>query len=93
MAGKQSLKYHDFWQMLGGERFYTLARWVLLILVFAISLPTLKGPLWPPSMSSEPLVFVLWAYAVFALVMSIFLFIPPLLPALKQAYIYDILFI
>jgi signal transduction histidine kinase len=93
MAGKQSLKYRDFWQMLGGERFYTLARWVLLILVFAISLPTLKGPLWPPSMSSEPLVFVLWAYAVFALVMSIFLFIPPLLPALKQAYIGDILFI
>ncbi len=91
--GKKAFSYREYWQTLGGERFYAMARWVMLILVFAISLPMLDTPLYPLSTKSDPIVFVLWVYAGYALIMSILLFIPPTSGMLKQAYLGDIFFI
>jgi signal transduction histidine kinase len=91
--GKKPSSYRDYWQTLGGERFYAMARWVILILVFAVSLPKLTSPLFPLSMESDPIVFVLWLFAGYAILMSLTLFIPPMSVVLKQAYVGDLLFI
>lgn len=93
MTTKRTGTYRNYWQMIGGERFYTLARWVIVILVFAISLTTITTPVWPISLQSDPIVFVLWAYIAYTLCMSVALFIPPLESVIKQAYVGDIIFI
>lgn len=81
--------------MLGGERFYTIARWLIIVLLFAIS-PLLtnlsENPLWPISLN-DPIVALLWAYAGFALITTISLFIPLLSPLLNLAYLFDLIFI
>lgn len=90
MLRKQTHSYREHWQAVGGERFYTLARWVMLALLFAISFPGLKEPVWPVSLSSSPLVLTLWAYTIFSMLLSIALFVPPLRTITSQAYILDI---
>lgn len=85
--------FRDRWQMLGGDRFYTFARWLMLLLLFAISPLLTNSPLWPISPASEPIVLALWSYAVFSLLTTIALFVPPFNPLLNLAYLFDITFI
>ncbi|PDW01696.1 histidine kinase [Candidatus Viridilinea mediisalina] len=79
--------------MLGGERFYTLARWITLLLLFAITSFLTEGALWPVSIASPPLVIVLWAYVAFGVLATLLIFIPAVLPLLSYAYVVDLAFI
>ncbi|RRR68110.1 MAG: histidine kinase [Candidatus Viridilinea halotolerans] len=79
--------------MLGGERFYTLARWITLLLLAAITSFLSEGSLWPVSIESPPLVIVLWAYIGFGLLATLLIFIPAVLPLLGYAYVIDLAFI
>ncbi len=81
------------WRMLGSERFYTLARWLTLLLLVSVT-PVLTGEsFWPFTLNSHPLVIVLWAYAFFSLIATLALIIPPAAPLLSLAYLADITFI
>ncbi len=83
----------DGWRLLGGERFYTLARWVTILLLFAITRFITDTPLWPISIESQPLVVMLWAYAAFSLLASLAVFLPGVSQLLNLAYLVDIGFI
>lgn len=85
--------YHDRWLMLGGDRFYTAARWVLLVLLVAISHLLTDQAIWPPSRSMHPVLILVWCYALFNLLTTMALFLPPLGPVLSIAFIVDIAFI
>lgn len=93
MTKKNMFNFRGHWQEIASERFYTLARWVVLVLLFAISFPTMQSSIWPISLESDAVVLTLWAYAVFSLLASIALFIPPLGTLVRYAYIADMLFI
>jgi len=71
------------WRLLGSERFYTLARWITLLLLIAVTSFLTNGPLWPISGTSQPLVIVLWTYLGFGLLASLMLLIPPIVPLLE----------
>ncbi|MCG8352565.1 MAG: histidine kinase [Chloroflexales bacterium] len=83
----------DRWQMLGGDRFYTFARWVILLLLFVISNLLTDAPIWPISGESSPTVITLWSYALFGVLTTLALFVPPFQPLLNLAYLLDIAFI
>lgn len=87
-----TLNNQDRWQMLGGERFYAIARWLMLLLLFAISPLLTPAAIWPIH-SGDLTVMLLWAYAAFALLTTVALFIPPLSSFLNLAYLFDIGFI
>lgn len=91
-TGTSSLTSQDRWQMLGGERFYILARWLIILLLFAISPLLTDSPLWPISLTST-ITVLLWSYAGFGLLTTIALFIPFFSPLLSLAYLLDIIFI
>jgi signal transduction histidine kinase len=79
--------------MLGSERFYTLARWLTLLLLISVTHVLTGESFWPFSLNSHPLVIVLWAYAVFSLFATLALIVPPVAPLLSLAYLADITFI
>jgi signal transduction histidine kinase len=79
--------------MLGSERFYTLARWLTLVLLLSVTQVLTGGALWPFSLSSHPLAIVLWSYGAFSLIATLALVIPPAAPLLSLAYLADITFI
>lgn len=81
------------WRMVGGERFYTLARWITILLLFAITSFLTDGALWPLSVESPPLVIVLWAYVAFGLLATLLIFIASVVPLLSYAYVIDLAFI
>lgn len=81
------------WRLLGGERFYTFARWITLLLLFTITSFLTEGSLWPVSVESPPLVIVLWAYVGFGLLATVLLFVPPAVPLLGLSYLVDLAFI
>ncbi len=83
----------DRWHMLGGERFYTLARWLTVVLLAAVSQVLTAAPLWPVTAASPPLVIVLWAYIGFSLLTTLALAIPGSGPLLSLAYLVDLMFI
>lgn len=81
------------WGLLGGERFYTLARWVTILLLFAITSFLTSSPIWPIRIDSQPLVVILWAYTAFGLLASVAVFLPGVGQLLGLAYLLDIGFI
>lgn len=81
------------WRLLGSERFYTLARWITLLLLIAVTSFLTNGPLWPISGTSQPLVIVLWTYLGFGLLASLMLLIPPIVPLLGYSYLVDLGFL
>ncbi len=91
-TGTSSLTSQDRWQMLGGERFYILARWLTILFLFAISPLLTDSPLWPISLTST-ITILLWSYAGFGLITTIALFIPFLNPLLNLANLLDVIFI
>lgn len=80
-------------RLLGGERFYTFARWLTIVLLFAVTSFLTEGPVWPVTASSPPLVVVLVAYMAFSLVATAAIFIPSAAPLLHFAYLVDLMFI
>jgi signal transduction histidine kinase len=81
------------WQLLGGERFYTLARWLTILLLFAVTSFLSDSTVWPLTAESPPLVIVLIAYVAFSLLATAAIFIPGAAPLLSYAYIVDLMFI
>jgi signal transduction histidine kinase len=79
--------------MLGGERFYTLARWLTILLLFAITRYFTDSAIWPLSMTSAPSVVILWAYAAFSLLATLAVLLPGTGQLLSMAYLIDISFI
>ncbi len=88
----------DRWQMLGGDRFYTVARWFIIALLFlVIPLFGKENVFWPISISgsesSPPSILTFWGYVGFSLLITIVIFIPQLGSLLSYSYIADIIFI
>lgn len=83
----------DRWRLLGGERFYTVARWLTVALLAAVTGLLTGAPLWPLTAESAPLLIVLWAYAGFSLLATLALLLPAAGHLLGLAYIADLLFI
>lgn len=79
--------------MLGGERFYTFARWLTIALLFPVAQFLTDQPAWPVSAASPPLIIVLWAYVGFSILATAALFIPGTAHLLSLAFLVDLSFI
>lgn len=93
LAGKTANLANDRWKMLGGDRFYTFARWLVVVLLFAVTQFLTSEFPWPITDKSSPVVFVFWAYTAFSLLVSVALLVPLLSGLLNLAYVFDIIFI
>ena len=76
--------------MLGGDRFYALARWLVLLLLFAIAGLLTKEPIWPPTIARNPIHIIIWCYAAFNILATLALLIPPLRAVRVYAFVADI---
>jgi len=84
---------YDRWQMLGGDRFYTMARWVTLLLLLGMANLITEIPIWPPSVTMPPFLLLLWGFAFFNILTTLALFIPFLGGILRIAFFIDVLFV
>ena len=84
---------HARWQMLSGDRFYIAARWATLALLAVIGSLLARQSLWPPALAMNPILQLVWAYALFNLLASLALFVPALGALLNMAFLVDIVFI
>ena len=80
-------------KFLSGEQFYTLARWMMILLLFAITQFITIKPIWPIRIDSNPLVVMLLAYTAFSLLASLAVFLPGIGHLISLAYLIDIGFI
>ncbi len=78
--------------MAQGDRFYTLARWAVTLLLLLIVSLLIGRPLWPPTLG-EPLQVLVYAYALFSLLATCALFVQPLRPLLSWAFAIDIVLV
>lgn len=81
------------WSLLGGERFYTFARWLTILLLFPVTQFLSNETVWPVTTASSPMVILLWAYIGFSLLATVALFIPGTASILDLAYLIDLMFI
>ncbi len=81
------------WNPLGGERFYAMARWVMIILLGAVTQFLTNGSLWPINGELETLELILWLYAGFAFIFTILAFVPAAASIVSLSYLFDIAFI
>ncbi len=81
------------WSLLGGERFYTFARWLTILLLFPVTQFLSNERVWPVTTASSPMVILLWAYIGFSLLATVALFIPGTASILDLAYLVDLMFI
>ncbi len=88
-----ALTYRERWQMIGGERWYIVVRWLILLAVAAIEYLVFEQQPWPVSLESDPVVLLLYAYAAFCLIMTLLMLIPPLHAVLSASYFIDVLVI
>jgi signal transduction histidine kinase len=79
--------------MLSGDRFYIAARWAILVLLALIASLLARQPIWPLALPMNPIFQLVWAYALFNLLASLALFVPPLGGLLNLAFLVDIVFI
>lgn len=63
--------------MLGGDRFYTVTRWLIVILLFASSPLIANEPIWPPFVLTSRLNILIWAYLLFSVVLPLALWFRP----------------
>lgn len=81
------------WRQLGGDRFYSMARLLVLALLFAIGHLLTQVNLLSGEAFSQPFGIILYAYAAFSVVATVALFVPPMEPLLRAAFLFDIGFI
>jgi len=81
------------WSLLGGERFYTFARWLTILLLFPVTQLLSNEAAWPVTTASSPMIILLWAYIGFSLLATGALFIPGTASILDLAYLIDLMFI
>ena len=81
------------WQRLGSDRLYTLARWLVIVILLSLS-PLLSQPaLLPFSLATGPFNIILWAYITFGVLMTLALFVPLLDTLLHWAFLFDVVFL
>jgi signal transduction histidine kinase len=78
---------------LGGERLYAVVRWVILVVLADFAIMISQVSLWPLAFDGSLLSLLLISYAIFCLLMTGALFVPPLRGLLHVGYAIDILVI
>lgn len=78
-------------QMLGGDRFYNLSRWGVILLLIGIVQLLSGESLWSPANAQSPMIIVMWGYAIFAALATILVFIPQAATFLRFSFAVDIL--
>ena len=81
------------WQVLSGDRFYIAARWGVVALLAVIGTLISAERLWPLTPAMHPILLLVWAYALFNLLATLALLLPPLAPVLSFSFAIDIAFI
>ncbi len=81
------------WQMLGGDRFYTIARWGVVALLLVIGSLLSQEPIWPLRVTMHPIMLLVWGYALFNLLVTVALFVAPLNFLVNGAFMIDIVFL
>ncbi|MEF3273969.1 MAG: sensor histidine kinase [Chloroflexus sp.] len=79
------------WHPLGGERFYVLARWLLIGLLGVVTHFLTNGGLFTGNIETLELIFLI--YASFAIVFTLLVFIPAAAGLISLSYLFDIAFI
>lgn len=77
-------------QMLGGDRFYNLARWGVTLLLLGIVQLISGESLWS-SAAQSPMIVVMWGYVIFTALATILVFIPQAVAFLRFSFVIDIL--
>ncbi|WP_298402936.1 ATP-binding protein [uncultured Chloroflexus sp.] len=93
MQSSSSPRTTSAWSPLGGERFYAMARWVMIILLGVVTQFLTNGSLWPINGALEALDLIFWLYAGFALIFTLLAFVPPAAGLVSLSYLFDIAFI
>jgi signal transduction histidine kinase len=78
--------------MLGGDRFYALARWFVLFLLFTVSPLLIDVPIWPPRLDASPTALLIWGYALFSMFATVALFLSPTTTVRSLTFLVDIAF-
>jgi signal transduction histidine kinase len=78
---------------LSGDRFYIAARWAMLALLALIGRLLAQQSLWPPTRAMNPILLLVWCYALFNLLATLALVFPQLSALLNLAFLFDIVFI
>ncbi len=81
------------WNPLGGDRFYALARWIMIVILGFVTHFLTDGGLWPITSNLETLEVIFWLYAGFALIMTGVVFLPRGSDIASLSYLIDIGFI
>ncbi len=81
------------WSPLGGERFYAVARWILIVLLGVVTQFLTNGGLWPVTADITILEGIFWLYAGFTVIVSILTFLPFAANLVSLSYLFDIGFI
>ncbi|GIV88572.1 MAG: putative sensor-like histidine kinase [Pirellulaceae bacterium] len=92
-SSSSSQRTASAWSPLGGERFYAMARWLMIMLLGAVTQFLSNGNLWPITTNLEPLTLIFLLYAGFALIMTVLTFIPAVAGFVSLSYLFDIAFI
>ncbi|MGB9739218.1 MAG: histidine kinase [Chloroflexus aggregans] len=92
-SSSSSQRTASAWSPLGGERFYAMARWLMLVLLGAVTQFLSNGNLWPITTNLEPLTLIFLLYAGFTLIMTVLTFIPAVAGFVSLSYLFDIAFI
>lgn len=79
--------------LLGSDGFYAVARWSVLILLLATSSLLTTEPLWPPFRSMQPILLLIWGYALFSFFALLALLTKRLTGVVRAALVIDIIFI
>jgi signal transduction histidine kinase len=76
--------------VLGSTGFYAIARLVILILLFTSSRLLTGSAVWPPFATADPILTLIWAYAIIAAVASLGLLLPQREVIARAALVLDI---
>ncbi len=70
-----------------------MARWLMIMLLGAVTQFLSNGNLWPITTNLKPLTLIFVLYAGFALIMTVLTFIPAMAGFVSLSYLFDIVFI
>ena len=90
MAAGVAAVHSTFAPKLGGDRLYAAARWLLLVVLFAITTLLQGMTLWPPP-TTHLFGYTFWGYVAFSLVAGSLAFVPRMHRLMPWCYAGDLL--
>lgn len=78
------------WLLLGGEAFYISARWLVIMLLLAISPQIIRAPVFSTEGLAHPVILILGVYGLFNLVATLALFIRQIGAVNRIAFLVDV---